>query len=229
MKRLLITLAVLLAWFPARAQTLVVIGDTTTTGSTTGAFGNGTSYVRGPFPVPPVGTIVFDSILLHGWNSNTPTAGNEDSGQLAVYSENASAPGSRLWLDTALLTTTPSAFHKGFRTMSLSFSSGTYANIWLAFGGTTNDSASTLTYRNNLSTGCLTFTGTGVPPLTWPACTPTTAGSILISLWGHTTGGGGSPSPNSRNVLIRKASSAVPSDPWRAWRSPLPENWRWRG
>lgn len=229
MKRLLLTVFLIWGiWSVASGQTLVVIGDTTTAGSTTFGFGSNFSYVRGPISVPAVGTITFDSCLVYGGNANTPNAGNPDTNTYAWYADNGSgAPGAQIYKDTVILVSTP-GFRKGIKAMSLSFSSGTYANIWVAIGGTTNDSAGNVYGHSASSTGCQTGTGAGVPPSTWPACTPSSANSFMISLWGHTAGGGGpGPSPTTLNILLRKQSSVF--DRWMEWRQQPIENWRWRG
>lgn len=229
MKRLLLTiLLVLTIWSAANSQTLVVIGDTVTTGTSTFPFGSNFSYIRGPITVPAVGTITFDSCLVYGGNASTPTAGNPDTNTYAWYADNGSgAPGAQIYKDTVILTSTP-GFRKGIKAMSLSFSSGTYANIWCAIGGTVNDSSGNVYGHSATSTGCQTGTGGGVPPSTWPACTPTSATSFMISLWGHTSGGGGpGPSPTTLNVLIRKMSLLLAPNGGAPVETK--ENWRWRG
>lgn len=203
MKRLLLTAALIATLCSAaHTQTLVVIGDTTTAGTVNSAIGSNTSYVRGPIAVPAVGTIVFDSIRVYASNASTPNAGNPDTSTIAVYADNSGAPGSQIYKDTVIISSS-TAWCKGIKTMSLSFSSGTYANLWVAFGGTVNDSGTNVAGHSAASTGCFTFTGSGVPPLTWPACTPSAGNSFMIALYGHTSGGG-APGSSTLNVLIRK-------------------------
>ncbi len=213
MKRLLLTILVVSTiWSSARAA-LVVFGDTTG-GGTPVALGRAVTYPRWGGTMGGSGTITMDSIIFWAHDNSDGL----DTVRVCFYDDAGGvSPNVRKSVDTIIVSGGTLTRYKKTPAATITATAGSI--YWFALQEPLGNTSAV--YKVGLNTTSHASAAYKSYPIEIPNPwgTYTDGGSLAtfqLAYYGHDSGGGGSPAPSSKNVLIRKLSQLLAPN-WDWW------------